>query len=240
LSATFQLAWLHCLPKTGTAENEAVRILIVEDQSELAKRVAANLAREGMVCEWVTSAEDAKTFGLESFDALIVDLGLPGMSGLDLIRHLRTEKLAAPILVFTARGSWQEKVEGLNAGADDYLVKPVRIEELVARLHAVTRRAAGHANARLTCGALTLDPSAKQLTVKGEEVALTGSEFRLLSLFMYRPNHTFSQGAILDHLYPLDRDRDLNTVEVLVGRLRRKIGRAHIATVRGLGYRLQA
>lgn len=215
-----------------------MRILIVEDEAELAKRLVANLTRHGVTCEWLESAEDAKSFAAAGFDALVVDLGLPGMSGLELIKHLRAGGLVTPILIFTARSSWQEKVEGLNAGADDYLVKPVHVEELVARLHALARRAAGHADSRLTAGNLTLDPAAKQVFVKGEEVAVTGSEYKLLALFMYKPKQVFSQSAILDHLYPLDQDRDPNTVEVLVGRLRRKIGRDRIVTVRGIGYRL--
>jgi DNA-binding response OmpR family regulator len=217
-----------------------VRILIVEDEAELAKRLIANLARQEITCEWLESAEDATTFALDGFDVLVIDLGLPGMSGLDLIRALRAKGATTPILIFTARGSWQEKVAGLNAGADDYLVKPVHVEEMVARLRALTRRAGGHADARLVCGDLTLDPTLKQVYLKGEPVPVTSSEFRLLSLFMYRPKQTFSQSAILDHLYPLDRERDPNTVEVLIGRLRRKIGKVHIVTVRGLGYRLQA
>lgn len=215
-----------------------MRILIVEDEAELAARLVANLTARGITCESLSSAEDAKDFAAEGFDVLVIDLGLPGMSGLDLIRHLRGRRVATPILIFTARSSWQEKVEGLNAGADDFLVKPVHVEELVARLHALARRAAGHADARLTAGDLALDPALKQVSVKGEPVAVTGSEFRLLSLFMYKPRQVFSQGMILDHLYPLDQDRDPNTVEVLVGRLRRKIGRDRIVTVRGIGYRL--
>lgn len=215
-----------------------MRILIVEDEVELAARLAANLTRRSITCESLASAEDAKDFAATGFDVLVIDLGLPGMSGLGLIRHLRGRGVATPILIFTARSSWQEKVEGLNAGADDFLVKPVHVEELVARLHALARRAAGHADAKFTVGDLTLDPASKQVFVKEEPVAVTGSEYKLLSLFMYKPKQVFSQGMILDHLYPLDQDRDPNTVEVLIGRLRRKIGREQIVTVRGIGYRL--
>lgn len=176
----------------------------------------------------------------DAFNALVIDLGLPGAGGLDLIRHVRGKGAATPILVLTARSSWQEKVEALNAGADDYLVKPAHVEELVARMRALARRAAGQVQPKLVCGSLELDPSLKQVTVDGEEVNLTGNEFRLLSLFMYKPKQTFSLTEILDHLYPLDQDRDRNAVEVLIGRLRRKIGREHIVNVRGLGYRLLA
>ncbi|MBX7201033.1 MAG: response regulator transcription factor [Rhodospirillaceae bacterium] len=215
-----------------------MRVLIVEDESELSARLAANLSRHGVICECVENAEDARALMGETFDAMVIDLGLPGMGGLDLIQELRAKGVKTPILIFTARGRWQEKVRGLNAGADDYLVKPVHEEEMAARLQALVRRAAGHADAKITCGGLVLDPALKELTVDGAPVALTGSEYRLMLLFMYKPKQTFSLGAILDHLYPLDSERDSNTVEVLIGRLRRKIGRENIVTVRGLGYRL--
>jgi len=215
-----------------------VRILVVEDEAELAKRLVAKLAQHEMNCEWVSSAEDAKLLDAGAFNALVIDLGLPGASGLDLIRHVRARGAATPILVLTARSSWQEKVEALNAGADDYLVKPAHVEELVARMRALARRAAGQVQPQLVAGPLALDPSLKRLTVNGDEVSLTANEFRLLSLFMYKPKQTFSLDDILDHLYSLDQDRDRNAVEVLIGRLRRKIGRELIVNVRGLGYRL--
>lgn len=215
-----------------------MRILVVEDETELATRLVAKLEQHEINCEWVSSAEDAKLFDANAFNALVIDLGLPGASGLTLIRHVRARGAATPILVLTARSSWQEKVEALNAGADDYLVKPAQVEELVARMRALARRAAGQVQPQLMAGPLALDPSLKRLTVNGEEVNLTANEFRLLSLFMYKPKQTFSLDEILDYLYPLDQDRDRNSVEVLIGRLRRKIGRELIVNVRGLGYRL--
>lgn len=215
-----------------------MRILIVEDAHELAARMAASLLRHGMTAEVVASAEDAERFARDGFSVLIVDLGLPEMSGLDLIRGLRKCGLATPILILTARSSWQEKVEGLNAGADDFLVKPVRVEELVARLHALARRGAGQATGRLNVGTLSLDPALKQAFADDRPITLTGTEFRLLSLLFYNAGRTLSQSAVLDHLYPLETDRDPNTVEVHIGRLRRKIGHDRITTVRGLGYRL--
>ncbi len=215
-----------------------MRILVVEDEAELATRLVAKLGQHEINCEWVSSAEDAKLFDTNAFNALVIDLGLPGASGLNLIRHVRARGAATPILVLTARSSWQEKVEALNAGADDYLVKPAQVEELVARMRALARRAAGQVQPQLMAGPLALDPSLKRLTVNGEEVSLTANEFRLLSLFMYKPKQTFSLDEILDYLYPLDQDRDRNSVEVLIGRLRRKIGRELIVNVRGLGYRL--
>jgi len=217
-----------------------MRILVVEDEAELATRLVTKLTQEGMTCEWVASAEDAKLLEAESFNALVIDLGLPGAGGLDLIRTVRAKGITTPILVLTARSSWQEKVEALNAGADDYLVKPAHVEELLARMRALARRAAGQVQNRLTCGALELDPSLKQVYLNAEPVGLTSNEFRLLSLFMYKPKQTFSLNEILDHLYSLDQERDRNAVEVLIGRLRRKIGREHIVNVRGLGYRLLA
>jgi len=216
-----------------------MRILIVEDEAALAARIVANLERYGMVCEHVASADDAAGFADEDFNALIVDLGLPGMSGLELIRSLPAGGVATPVLILTARSSWQEKVEGLNAGADDYLVKPVMTEELVARLHALARRSQGHASPELKYGDFTFDPGAQQIRMCGESLALTATEYRLLALFLSQRGRTLSQGKILDHLYPLGKERDLNTVEVHIGRLRRKLGRERIQTVRGLGYRLQ-
>ncbi|QJU59849.1 response regulator transcription factor [Sphingomonas sp. AP4-R1] len=215
-----------------------MRILLVEDEAELARRTIASLARAGITAEWLPKAEDAAGFAEDGFNALIVDLGLPGISGLDLIRLLRRRGVATPILILTARGSWEEKVEGLNAGADDFLVKPVRAEELIARLHALARRAAGHLVSRLEAGALALDTSTREAWLEGSAIDLTKNEFRLLRAFLLEPSRTLSREAILDRLYALETERDPNTVEVLVGRLRRKIGHARVATMRGFGYRL--
>jgi DNA-binding response OmpR family regulator len=211
---------------------------MVEDEAELARRTITSLHRHGVTCEWLATAEDAASFAGDGFNVLIVDLGLPGMGGLELIRLLRRRAIATPILILTARGSWEEKVEGLNAGADDFLVKPVRIEELIARLHALARRAAGHLVSRLQEGPLALDTGTREAWLEGQPVELTRNEFRLLRAFLLEPNRTLSRDAILDRLYALEAERDPNTVEVLVGRLRRKIGRDRVATVRGFGYRL--
>lgn len=216
-----------------------MRILLVEDEAELAQRVVANLSRHGVTCEWLGNAEDALGFAAEGFTVLVIDVGLPGMSGIDLVRALRHRGIAAPILILTAIGSWETKVEGLNAGADDFIVKPVRTEELVARLHALARRAAGHSGTRLTAGSISLDAGTGEAWLDGQALALTATEFRLLQLLLYNPARTLSRQTILDSLYPLDSDRDTNAVEVLIGRLRRKVGRDHVVTVRGLGYRLR-
>lgn len=215
-----------------------MRVLIVEDEVDLATRMASNLRRHGLTCEVVGTAEDAERFASEGFEVLAVDLGLPGASGLDLVRSLRAKGLATPILILTARSSWQEKVEGLNAGADDFLVKPVRIEELVARIQALARRGAGQAKSEMQIGDVTLDPATKQVRASGKDVELTATEFRLLALFFYAGGRVLSQAAILDHLYPLDTDRESNTIEVHIGRLRRKLGTDRIITLRGHGYRL--
>ena len=217
-----------------------MRICLVEDDDELARRLGADLTTAGFVVERAADAETALAWPEpESFSALVVDLGLPGLGGLDLIAAWRARSLSAPILILTARDGWQEKVTGLNAGADDFVVKPARTEEIVARLRALARRTAGHTGPHLKAGAVTLDPAARAAWLNGEPLSLTQIEFRLLSLFMHRPGRILSQREILDHLYPLSTERDQNTVEVHVARLRRKIGRAAITTVRGLGYRFE-
>jgi DNA-binding response OmpR family regulator len=217
-----------------------LRVLLIEDEADLAERMSASLRRHGMTPEVVGTAEDAESFAFDGFNVLVVDLGLPGMNGLELIRLLRARGLKTPVLILTARGSWQDKVEGLYAGADDFIVKPVRIEELIARLHALARRAVGHSESRLQVGNLALDPSLNQAFLDDQPVDLTSTEYRLLSLLIYSAGRVLGQSTILDHLYPLQSERDPNTVEVHIGRLRRKVGRDRIKTVRGLGYRLVA
>ncbi|MEY4502342.1 MAG: hypothetical protein RIS52_2232 [Pseudomonadota bacterium] len=217
-----------------------MRILLVEDDREIARRLVSRLNTYGFIVEHAADAEAALDWpDGDKFVALIVDIGLPGMNGLQLVERWRGRSLSAPIMVLSARGSWQEKVDGLNRGADDYIVKPVRAEEVSARLHALVRRAAGHSSACIAAGGITLDPGTKAVCVGGAPVELTQIEYRLLHLFILRAGHILAQGDILDHLYPMSRERDLNTVEVHIGRLRRKIGREAISTVRGLGYRFE-
>jgi DNA-binding response OmpR family regulator len=215
-----------------------MRILLVEDEVALAERVIANLGRHGMTCEWLGNGEDALAFAADGFSVLVVDVGLPGMSGIELVRGLRSRGVATPILILTARSSWEEKVDGLNAGADDFIVKPVRTEELVARLHALARRAAGHSSTRISAGSIAIDTATGEAWRDEVPLALTVREFRLLQLLLYSSGRTLTRQAILDNLYSLDHDRDENAIEVLVGRLRRKIGREQVVTVRGLGYRI--
>lgn len=217
-----------------------MRLLLIEDDARLANRLAARLADDGMVVEHADSAERALSF--RSFDtlaALIVDIGLPGIDGVAFIRRIRAMGIAIPILVLSARGNWEEKVEGLNAGADDYVVKPVRAEELIARLQALLRRAAGQSGECLAAGGIELDLRQKAARIDGETIDLTQTEFRLLQMFLLRPSQVLSQSEILDQLYSATDGRDANTIEVNIARLRRKIGKDAIRTVRGLGYRLR-
>jgi two-component system, OmpR family, response regulator len=217
-----------------------MRILLVEDDPEIATRLVNRLSVAGFIMEHSRSSEDAFNWpDPERFAALIVDVGLPGESGLHLVRRWRALGFSTPILILTARGSWQEKVDGLNAGSDDYVVKPVRAEEIIARLNALVRRSAGQTQAQFVAGNVALDPTSKSAWIEGIQIALTQIEYRLLHMFILRAGHVLAQGEILDHLYPMSRERDLNTVEVHIGRLRRKIGRGAITTVRGLGYRFE-
>ncbi|WP_271439762.1 response regulator [Pontixanthobacter luteolus] len=217
-----------------------MRLLVVEDDPELGRRLSDRLRAADFAVELATCRSEAEGWpDVGAMAAIILDLGLPDGDGIDLLRHWRNARVETPILILTARGSWQDKVEGLNAGADDFVVKPVRFEELQARLNALFRRQQGTRNNLLEIGDLSLDPIARTVEHAGVPLALSKQEFRLLHLFMRRAGQVMSQADILDDLYELDADRELNTVEVLVGRLRRKIGREHIVTLRGMGYRFE-
>lgn len=174
----------------------------------------------------------------DDFDAVILDLGLPEMEGLDVLRRWRTEGQGVPVLILTARGTWSEKVDGLNAGADDYISKPFHIPEIVARLKALIRRTSGHASAVLSHGRIVLDTAAGRVTLDGESVELTARELRMLNYFMHRIGRIIPQADLVEHLYTIDESRESNTIEVYVSRLRRKLGAEVITTVRGLGYRM--
>jgi two-component system, OmpR family, response regulator len=215
-----------------------MKILLVEDEQELVRRLTTRLSGSGFIVEHVGDAESAlEMVDVEGLAAIVLDLGLPGISGTEFIKCLRARGVMTPVLVLTARSSWQEKVECLNLGADDYVTKPVRSEELVARLHALIRRTGGQATSTLCAGAVQIDPIAKAGWLRGSPLQLSQIEYRLLYLFVLRAGHILSQREILDNLYPLKRERDLNTIEVHIGRLRKKIGKDSISTVRGLGYR---
>jgi two-component system, OmpR family, response regulator len=217
-----------------------VRVLIVEDEAALARRLAAALSAAGYAVDCAADGAHGEFLGAtERYDAIVLDLGLPATDGLTVLRSWRDAGIAVPVLVLTARGSWHEKVLGIDSGADDYVTKPFQVEEVLARLRALIRRATGHAVAELRCGAIVLDPRGARVTVDGELVRLSTHEYRVLSYLMHHRGRVVSQSELADHIYALDSDRDSNTVEVFVARLRKKVGPDAIATVRGLGYRME-
>jgi two-component system, OmpR family, response regulator len=216
-----------------------VRVLVVEDESRIAKQLTAALGQAGYAVDCAADGERADFLGqTEQYDAVVLDLGLPRMDGLTVLRRWRDAGRTMPVLVLTARGSWHEKVHGIDGGADDYVAKPFRIEEVLARLRALIRRSSGQVSAEIRCGPIALDPRAARVTVAGATVRLTSHEFRVLSYLMHHRGKVVSQSELSDHIYAEDADRDSNTVEVFIARLRRKVGAASIETVRGLGYRM--
>jgi two-component system, OmpR family, response regulator len=218
-----------------------VRLLVVEDETSLARQVTAALRRAGYAVDFAADGERADLLAHdERYDAVVLDLGLPKVDGLTLLRSWREAGQAMPVLVLTARGSWHEKVQGIDSGADDYMAKPFRMEELLARLRALIRRASGQVNPELRCGAIVLDPRSGKVSLEGAEVKLTSHEFRVLSYLMHNRERVVSQSELIEHIYSQGFDRDSNTVEVFIARLRRKLGASFIETVRGLGYRMKA
>jgi two-component system, OmpR family, response regulator len=218
-----------------------VRVLIVEDEARLARQLAKAIADAGYAVDCAGDGERADFLShTERYDAVILDLGLPKVDGLTLLRRWRDAGLGMPVLVLTARGSWHEKVQGIDGGADDYVAKPFRMEEVLARLRALIRRASGQTGAQLRCGSIALDPRAARVTVGGNPVKLTSHEFRVLSYLMHHRGRVVPQSELSEHIYAENLDRDSNTVEVFVARLRRKLGASAIETVCGLGYRMNA
>lgn len=217
-----------------------MRLLLVEDDEQLARRLSDRLRGAGFAVDVARNRADGQDWpDMDKMAAVILDLGLPDGTGMDLLRFWRARRVECPILILTARGSWQDKVEGLNAGADDFVVKPVRFEELLARLNALFRRQTGKHDPWLEESGIRLDPVSRSVLRDGEPLMLSKQEFRLLQLFLRRAGQVLSQGDIVEHLYDLDSQRELNAVEVLISRLRRKIGRDRITTLRGLGYRFE-
>jgi two-component system, OmpR family, response regulator len=217
-----------------------VRVLVVEDEAHLARQLAGALAGAGYVADCAPDGARADFLvHTERYDAVVLDLGLPKVDGLTLLRRWRDRGVAVPVLILTARGSWHEKVQGIDSGADDYVAKPFRIEELLARLRALIRRATGHVTTELRCGPVSLDTRAARVTVDGRHVKLTSHEFRVLSYLMHHRGRVVPQSELSEHIYAQDGDRDSNTVEVFIGRLRRKLGARVIETIRGLGYRIE-
>lgn len=220
--------------------NGAVRVLVVEDEAVLSRQLAAALEDAGYAVDRAQDGERADFLAhTERYDAVVLDLGLPKIDGLTLLRRWRDAAIGFPVLVLTARGSWHEKVQGIDGGADDYVAKPFRIEEVLARLRALIRRSSGQMTSELRCGPVSLDARTAKVTVDGAPVKLTSHEFRVLSYLMHHRGRIVSQGELTEHIYAHDADRDSNTVEVFVARLRRKLGASFIETVRGLGYRIE-
>ena len=219
-----------------------MRILVIEDETALLEQIRGRLAEEGHTVDTSTDGKEGLFLASEyPVDLAVVDLGLPGMPGLEIIRTLRADGHDLPILILTARGKWEEKVTGLEAGADDYLVKPFHMEELLARIRALLRRANGNARDELIFGRLRLDTAGQSVTVNGAAVELTAYEYRLLEYLARRHGQVIAKTELADYLYPHDDDRDSNVIEVLIGRLRRKIDPDNTAkpieTLRGRGYR---
>ena len=216
-----------------------MRILVVEDEPGLSKQLVASLQTAGYAVD--AAADGARADFLartEQYDAALLDLGLPKVDGLTLLRRWRDGGVMLPVLVLTARGSWHEKVQGIDSGADDYVAKPFQMEEVLARLRALIRRASGQAAPALTSGDITFDPRTSRVARGGEAIKLTSHELRVLSYLMHHRDRVVSQTELMDHIYAGDMDRDSNTVEVFVARLRRKLGTGSIETVRGAGYRM--
>ena len=216
-----------------------MRILLVEDDPDLSRQLKVSLSDAAYAVDHAPDGEEAQFLGeTEPYDAVILDLGLPKVDGVSVLERWRRGSMTTPVLILTARGAWSEKVAGFDAGADDYLTKPFHTEELLARLRALVRRAAGHAAPSLSCGGLRLDPRAARASVNGEPVKLTSLEYRLLHYMMMHQGRVIGRTELVEHLYDQDFDRDSNTIEVFIGRLRKKIGPDRIETARGLGYRL--
>ncbi|AWJ92094.1 DNA-binding response regulator (plasmid) [Azospirillum baldaniorum] len=218
-----------------------MRLLVVEDDPALARQLAERLEGEGYAVDRAADGEEGQFLGeTEPYDAIVLDLGLPRVDGLTVLRSWRAGGIATPVIILTARGAWTEKVQGIDAGADDYLAKPFSMEELLARIRALIRRSKGHASAEIACGGVVLDTRSGRVTLDGQTVDLTGHEFRVLDYLMHRKGQLVSRTELTEHIYAQDFDRDSNTIEVFVGRLRRKLGADLIKTVRGLGYKLEA
>jgi len=218
-----------------------MRLLVVEDDPDLCRQLRDALTDAGYVVDTAHDGEEGHFLGdTEPYDAVILDLGLPEMDGVTVLEKWRRAGRNMPVLILTARDRWSDKVSGFDAGADDYVTKPFFTEEVLARVRALLRRAAGHATSELELGELRIDTRSARVTLKGEPIKLTSLEYRLLAYLMHHQDKVVSRTELVEHLYDQDFDRDSNTIEVFIGRLRRKLGKDMIETVRGLGYRLAA
>ncbi|QND54838.1 response regulator transcription factor (plasmid) [Phyllobacterium sp. 628] len=216
-----------------------MRILVVEDDQRIANSLSTALAAAGFVVETEQDGENAWHRGdTETFDTILLDLGLPSLDGLTILKRWRKAGRTSPVLILTARGNWDERVEGIEAGADDYVIKPFRMEEVIARVRAIIRRTHGFASSRIDIGDFVLDTRIKQITRHGVPVNLTPQEYRLVAFLAHQRGRVVSRAEITEHLYSQDFERDSNSIEVLVGRVRRRLGNDFIRTRRGYGYSL--
>jgi two-component system OmpR family response regulator len=214
-----------------------LRLLVIEDDKDLNRQLVAALETAGYAVDHATDGEEGHFLGdTEPYDAVVLDIGLPKLDGISVLTAWRKAGKIMPVLILTARDGWSEKVQGFDAGADDYVAKPFHLEEVLARLRALLRRASGHATNELQCGPVALDTRSGRVTVSGAAVKLTSHEYRLLAYLMHHSGRVVSRGEIVEHLYDQDFDRDSNTIEVFIGRLRKKLGVDVLQTVRGLGY----
>jgi two-component system OmpR family response regulator len=216
-----------------------LRLLIVEDDTNLNKQLVDAFKDAGYAVDSATDGEEGHYLGdTEPYDAVVLDIGLPVMDGLSVLEKWRRDGRKMPVLLLTARDRWSDKVAGIDAGADDYVAKPFHMEEVLARIRALVRRASGHASNEMACGPVQLDTRSGKVTVDGTAIKLTSHEYRLLAYLMMQQGRIVSRTELVEHLYDQDFDRDSNTIEVFVGRLRKKLGVDVIQTVRGLGYTL--
>ncbi|GJD42892.1 Transcriptional regulatory protein PhoP [Methylobacterium cerastii] len=214
-----------------------MRLLVVEDDRDINRQVVSALEEAGYVADKAFDGEEGGYLGeSEPYDAIILDMGLPKADGVSVLQKWRRAGIKTPVIILTARDRWSDKVDGFDAGADDYVTKPFHMEELMARVRALLRRAAGHATSQIACGPVTLDTRSGRVFVDGNPVKLTSHEYRLLSYLMHHTGRVVSRAELTEHLYDQDFDRDSNTIEVFVGRLRKKLAVDLIQTVRGLGY----
>jgi two-component system OmpR family response regulator len=218
-----------------------MRVLVIEDEPDLVRQIVAALEEAGYAVDMAHDGEEGHFLGdTEPYDAVVLDLGLPVLDGLTVLERWRRDGRDMPVLILTARDRWSEKVAGFDAGADDYVTKPFQMEELLARLRALIRRAAGHATVQLACGPAVLDTRSGRVTVDDATIKLTAQEYKILSYLMHHQEKIISRTELTEHVYDQDFDRDSNTIEVFIGRLRKKLGVDVIKTERGLGYRMSA
>ncbi len=216
-----------------------MRILLVEDDPDLNNQVKGSLEENGYSVDSALDGEEGHFLGdTEPYDAVILDLGLPKLDGITVLENWRKQNKKFPVLILTARDRWSEKVNGFDAGADDYVTKPFQMEELLARLRALIRRSAGHATSDIECGPLKIDTKSNKVFIDGTKLKLTSHEYKIIEYFLHHQDKVISRTELTEHIYDQDFDRDSNTIEVFIGRLRKKLGNDMIKTERGYGYRL--